>query len=149
MKGLRIVVLVILLLALVGTQTAWAGSNSCKCVHKVRKGDTMYWIANHYGITVRSLAKWNNIKNTKKIYPGQKLCVPCKPRIDKKVSKSGCRKVYRVKRGDTLYSIASRYCSTVKAIANKNHIKHVNLIYPGQRLCIPKKPYYCWGWCDP
>lgn len=45
---------------------------------------------------------------------------------------------YTVKAGDTLGSIAQRYGSSVSEIQNVNHIQDVNLIYPGQRLEIPK-----------
>jgi LysM repeat protein len=44
---------------------------------------------------------------------------------------------YTVQRGDTLYSIARRYGSTVEAIASANGIANPNLIRVGQRLTIP------------
>lgn len=44
--------------------------------------------------------------------------------------------VYIVKAGDTLWAIAQKYGTTVNAIASKNNIKNVNLIYPGQKLII-------------
>lgn len=43
---------------------------------------------------------------------------------------------YTVKKGDTLSAIAKKYNTTVSAIAKKNGIKNVNLIYPGQKLLI-------------
>jgi lipoprotein-anchoring transpeptidase ErfK/SrfK len=47
--------------------------------------------------------------------------------------------VHKVKRGETLYSIARRYGTTVNAIVKANGIKHRNRIYVGQRLSIPGK----------
>ncbi len=44
---------------------------------------------------------------------------------------------YIVQRGDTLYSIARRYGTTVQAIARANGILNPSLIYVGQVLCIP------------
>lgn len=44
---------------------------------------------------------------------------------------------YTVQRGDTLYSIARRYGTTAKAIANANGIANINYIRVGQRLYIP------------
>jgi len=44
---------------------------------------------------------------------------------------------YTVVRGDTLSAIASRFGTTVRAIASANNIENVNLIYPGQQLVIP------------
>ena len=42
-----------------------------------------------------------------------------------------------VQRGDTLYSIARRYGTTVQAIMNTNGLKNRNYIWVGQRLTIP------------
>lgn len=52
---------------------------------------------------------------------------------------------YKVKKGDTLSGIASKYGTTVKKLASLNSIKNVNLIYVGQVLTIsrtedPKNP---------
>lgn len=44
---------------------------------------------------------------------------------------------YTVQQGDTLFSIARRFNSTVQAIAAANNIVNPNLIYPGQVLTIP------------
>jgi LysM repeat protein len=45
--------------------------------------------------------------------------------------------VYVVQRGDTLYSIARRYGTTVNAIVQANGLRNSNWIYVGQRLVIP------------
>lgn len=45
--------------------------------------------------------------------------------------------VHVVRTGQTLYSIARMYGTTVWAIVAANHIANPNLIYVGQRLCIP------------
>ena len=50
---------------------------------------------------------------------------------------SGCRAWYTVRAGNTLYSIARRYGSTVNSVMRANHIRNANVIYVGQRLCIP------------
>jgi LysM repeat protein len=52
-----------------------------------------------------------------------------------------CGTVYIVKRGDTLGLIAKRYGVTVNAIVACNKIKNPNLIYAGQKLCIPPAPH--------
>jgi LysM repeat protein len=48
-----------------------------------------------------------------------------------------CSSYYTVVSGDTLSQIAARYNSSVQAIAQANGIPNVNLIFPGQRFCIP------------
>ncbi len=45
---------------------------------------------------------------------------------------------HRVHAGDTLGNIAYIYRSNVWTIAHANYIRNINLIYTGQRLCIPR-----------
>ena len=45
--------------------------------------------------------------------------------------------VYVVRRGDTLYSVARRYGTTVSAIVQANGLPNSNRIYVGQRLVMP------------
>ena len=47
-----------------------------------------------------------------------------------------CRAKYTVQWGNTLFSIAQFYNTTVKKLAQVNHLKNPSLIYPGQVLCI-------------
>lgn len=50
------------------------------------------------------------------------------------------KKMYTVKRGDSLWAIAQRQMgngSLYPKIASANHISNPNLIYPGQQLVIP------------
>ncbi|MFR8103867.1 MAG: LysM peptidoglycan-binding domain-containing protein [Clostridia bacterium] len=46
--------------------------------------------------------------------------------------------IYFVKPGDTLWSIAKRFRSTVDSIAKVNDIEDPNVIYAGQQLFIPR-----------
>ncbi len=49
---------------------------------------------------------------------------------------------YTVRTGDTLYSLAKRFESTVERLAEINDIEDVNKIYVGQQLCIPLPMQY-------
>jgi LysM repeat protein len=42
-------------------------------IHTVVKGDTLYDIARKHGLDYRDLARWNDIKNPRRIRIGQKL----------------------------------------------------------------------------
>ena len=46
--------------------------------------------------------------------------------------------MYIVKKGDTLWKIAKEFGSTIDGIARVNGIEDRNLIFPGQKLFIPK-----------
>lgn len=45
---------------------------------------------------------------------------------------------YRVKDGDTLDRIATRYRTTVGVLVSRNHIRNPGLIHPGDRLSVPR-----------
>jgi soluble lytic murein transglycosylase-like protein len=51
--------------------------------------------------------------------------------------RAAAAQTYVVMRGDTLSSIASRYGTTVSALANANNIRNRNLVVIGKRLTIP------------
>lgn len=101
--------------------SAYAGT------YYVQKGDSLFTIGQRYGVSAEYVRQTNGLK-TSAIYPGQKLWVP-----DRKVNAYN----YTVKKGDTLYKIAKKYGTTVKAIMNTTGLKSAN-IFPGQALLIPK-----------
>lgn len=106
-----------------------AQTSSYSQTYVIRKGDTLWDIANKYNVSVNSLISLNNIRNANLIYPGETL----------KINSSAVNKnpsVITVSRGDTLSGIASRYNTTVAALARINGISDPDLIYAGQTLTI-------------
>ena len=95
-------------------------------VYVVKSGDTLWGIANKYGITVDKLKDINNL-NKDILSIGQKLLVPVNDLASKK---------YIVKKGDTLYKIAQDNGTTVTELINLNDLKTTNLSI-GQVLNIP------------
>ena len=97
----------------------------------VKAGDTLYGISNQFGVSVTELAEINKV-NAQNLQLGQVLTIP---------SKSGTNPnnmfMYTVKSGDSLYSIAQKYGTTVKAIQDLNYLKDTNLTI-GQVLRIPE-----------
>ena len=63
--------------AAAGARMAASSEGSGK-YYEVRSGDTLYEIAKKHGTTVDALVKLNDIKDAKRIYPGQKLLLPGK-----------------------------------------------------------------------
>ncbi|MGQ9627089.1 MAG: LysM peptidoglycan-binding domain-containing protein [Anaerolineae bacterium] len=99
-------------------------------VHIVQWGESLGAIAARYGTTVEAIASANGLTNPNLIYAGQRLIIPAGPVAP------GPGGTYIVKRGDTLYSIARRYGTTVNALINANNLPSA-MIYIGQRLIIP------------
>lgn len=97
-------------------------------IYTVKKGDSLWLIANKYGTTVGELKSANNLKsNTLSI--GQTLIIPEKKENTNKIS-------YVVKKGDSLWLIANKYDTTVEKIKSTNNLKN-NTLSIGQVLVIP------------
>lgn len=97
--------------------------------YAVKSGDTLSVIASHFGTTVSALASANGISNPNLIYTGQLIKVDTAQQI--KPTTTSC---YKVKAGDTLSAIASKFGTTYQAIAALNGISNPNKIYVGQML---------------
>lgn len=95
--------------------------------YTVKKGDTLSQIAQDYGATVQELQSLNGIKNANLIRVGQKIKLPT---AENKVV------TYTVRKGDTVWDIAQKHGTTVKAIESINSLKDSSKIYPGQKLKI-------------
>lgn len=54
-------------------------------------------------------------------------------------SAATCKSWHKVSRGQNLTQIARKYGVSASSIVRANNIKNANLVYRGQRLCIPKK----------
>lgn len=93
----------------------------------VAKGDTLYSIAWQAGTDVPSLARHNRINSPYSIYPGQRL------RLD---VPGALRAQYRVRRGDTLSSIARKSNHRVADLAVLNGLKPPYRIFVGQTLTL-------------
>lgn len=105
------------------------------CYYVVQAGDTLAAIAQKYGTTQEQLAAMNGIRNPNILILGQRLVVPCKDGV--KPPPGDACKLYVVQRGDTLTKIAARNNTSVAAIVKRNGLRNANLIYVGQKLCIP------------
>jgi LysM repeat protein len=107
-------------------------------IYVVRSGDTLYSIARRFGTTVQAIAQMNGITNPSRIYAGQRLLIPREGSVTPvPTTQPPSTTTYVVQRGDTLWSIARRFGTTVQAIALLNNIPNPSLIFVGQRLRIP------------
>ncbi len=92
----------------------------------VRPGDTLSLLSQRFETTIEEIRTINNLPSYT-IYIGQRL----------KISDENERQTeYIVKAGDSLYSIAFRYNTTVESIMTLNNLESANLTV-GQTLRIP------------
>lgn len=117
--------------------------------YKVKPGDSLSKIAKSYKMSVKELKDLNHLKSDL-IFVDQELKVkkdhqassnpedkpltkPENKPVEKPEEEKDSYKTYRVKKGDTLYKIASKHKLTVSELKKLNHLKS-DLIYVGQNL---------------
>lgn len=108
-------------------------------VYKVQKGDTLGKIARRHRTTVRALMQANGLR-TSQIRAGATLQIPTLS-SPQSTSLTSPKKIfiYKIRRGDTLSSIAHRYRTTVRALMRANDLRNTR-IQVGSSLRIPNKP---------
>lgn len=112
-------------------------SNPSECVtYTVKKGDSLYSIAKQYNSTVDAIKRYNNLTSNN-LSIGQKLKLPCYMKDNDNTTMPNFV-MYTVKAGDSLYSIAQQYNTTVDKIKSDNKLTSNNLSI-GQVLMIADK----------
>ena len=113
--------------------------------YQVRRGDTLGKIAQRHRITVAQLMTWNNMNSTV-IHPGGTLIVrgstagtqreTLASTSSTRQTSNGSQVVHRVRRGESLWQIASNYNTTVEVLKRSN--AHLNgVLRVGDRVVIP------------
>ncbi len=106
-------------------------------VHRVGRGETLSHIARRYGVDSDLLSATNGSVNPRSLQVGQAIRVP----VDGGVAAAGGKasaetqwQSYRVRRGDSLWTIARRHGVSVSELRRWNQIG--TRIHPGQRIRI-------------
>ncbi|MER2089640.1 MAG: LysM peptidoglycan-binding domain-containing protein [Sporosarcina sp.] len=94
-------------------------------IHVVRPGETLWLIAQRYGVTVNQIVTANQLENPSKLVSGLAIVIPTASRT------------HTVQPGQNLSEIAHRYGTTVEDIVKENQIQNPNMILSGTRLTIP------------
>lgn len=107
-------------------------------IYVVKKGDTLYRIAKRYHTTATELQRINGISDPTKLAVGQELKVP-KPGSAKPSAPTPGpgTKVYVVKQGDTLSSIARKFNTSVGTLQKLNNFTNPNQLKAGLKILVP------------
>lgn len=114
--------------------------------YTVKKGDTLETIAKKYGLTVKEIMDYNNMRD-EKIFAGDELKIPLKnttKKVEKEESISGILtskcEVYTLKKGGTLKHVSKRTGVDVSTLEKLNDISSSQWLKAGTKVCIaPKK----------
>ncbi|WP_028587520.1 LysM peptidoglycan-binding domain-containing protein [Desulfocurvus vexinensis] len=104
----------------------------------IQSGDSLWSVAKKYNTTPDNLAAANGISTKTTLKIGQRLYIPDQSRLAAKQSRKDAERAktaisYKVKSGDTLYSIAKRFGVSTEAILTWNNLSSPR-IYPGDSL---------------
>ena len=109
-------------------------------IYTVKRGDTLWDIGRHYGVSVKQLTSWNGISQRRILRPGQKLNLwladggkKSEAKIDKPANDPFH---YTVKKGDSLWLIAKKFNVTVKQLLAWNNLRKNKFLYPNQKITV-------------
>ncbi len=107
--------------------------------YRVKRGESLYLIARKYHISEEKLKELNHLTSNE-IKPGQKLILE-KPQSLRNIASNentpeqSVETIHRIKRGESLYTIARKYHVSEKKLKELNHLTS-NKIKPGERLIL-------------
>ncbi|KGE19775.1 glycoside hydrolase family 18 protein [Paenibacillus wynnii] len=97
-------------------------------IHVVQSGQSLFGIANAYGISMDEITEANQLSAPSQLVVGQTLVIPI------------VGMYYWVVSGDSLYSIAQRFGMNVNTLAEVNQVPLDQPLRIGLRLYIPPRP---------
>lgn len=102
-------------------------------IYIIQRGDTLATIAVRFGTTEAAIRRTNPILGIIGVVPGIPICIPgVRPPVP---CPGGF--FHTVQAGETLFSIAVRYNTTVDALLRANPGIDPDRLFVGQRICIP------------
>ena len=112
--------------------------------YKVRKGDSFWKIARRFNMSHKKLASLNGLSSGDTLSIGQKLLI-AKNKPAKKAKNVSSRDSvalktseisYKVKSGDSLYTISRHFKVTINDLKRWNHVNLKKYLKPGQELKV-------------
>lgn len=115
--------------------------------HKIKSGDTMLAIAKRYGIRVDDIVSLNKISNPRALRVGADLILPLQKggggnfpvaaiSDDYQHSRRPSAQSYKVRSGDSLWTIAKRFGVSQKNLQTWNRLTSKSILRPGQTLVV-------------
>ncbi len=100
-------------------------------IYQVEYGDTIDSIARKVGTTVDNLKNINGFNNDSDLVVGGLIVVP---KEERQVFQS-----YKIKQGDSVYSIAKMYNVDPETLLLLNGLNKNEYIYPNQEIMVPRE----------
>ncbi len=120
--------------------------------YTVKRGDSLVSIARDFDVSVSQLRRWNRLSAKSNVRPGRVLIIQApdsaavaptphpkskgSSQASLKPSSGRSRVIHRVKKGETLFAIASNYKTSIESIRDWNNLSQSDGIKVGERLTI-------------
>jgi len=115
--------------------------------YRIKRGDTLSSVARQFNTKVSVLLKLNNLKLRDQLVVGWKILVPANKTGDNESAASSQKnkysnpkkpsRIYKVKKGDTLFSLAKHNSITVQELCKLNNMKSSDPLLYGQKIKLP------------
>lgn len=117
-------------------------NNNSNNTYVIKRGDSLWKIANEYGVSINDLIAANNLNNTT-LKVGDVLYIPNRDNTSNTPTAPEDDNVieYVVQRGDSLYSISQKYGVSVSELQSYNNLTS-NTLTVGQIIRIPATEDY-------
>lgn len=115
--------------------------NGQRLEYQIQPGDSFWLLARRHHVSVRDLARWNNMAPGDPLVAGKKLVIWSQAKNARLLAQNSSREVirrvnYSVRRGDSLAAIASRFKVSVREIARWNSLNPNHYLQPGQSITL-------------
>ncbi len=115
--------------------------------YEIKRGDTLHSVARHFNTKTAVLLKLNNLKLKDQLFAGRKILVPASKTKDNELTAAGQKnkhsnhkrppRIYKVKKGDTLFNLAKNNSTTVQELCKLNNMKSNDRLLCGQKIKLP------------
>jgi len=111
--------------------------------YRIKSGDTLYALAKHYGVSVKSILNYNEGLRAETLKIGKTILIPALKAVEMYAGKNATTAgdftgSHSIQQGDTLWSLALKYSVSVEQLAEQNNLSVNSVLKLGHTLKVPR-----------
>lgn len=111
--------------------------------YRIKSGDTLYALAKHYGVSVKSILNYNEGLRAETLKIGKTILIPALKAVEMYAGKNATiagdfTGSHSIQQGDTLWSLALKYSVSVEQLAEQNNLSVNSVLKLGHTLKVPR-----------